>query len=435
MVDGQLPTLDTAERLRKNGEHARACDLFAQLWQRAPDQRIGWRYAFCLRKMGRLEDAEKVARDALARFPEDIYTRSELGWILYERQLKPARDEGNLERVLHNAKEILNLNQDRLALTVVALAVMQVAKARKNWEVLLQWADRLRPEDLGSEPTVVNGKRVMPQRESWYVNRARALLELGRHAEARQVAQAGLAEFRDEIFLRRTAALALARSGDLAAGIAEMRALLSHPRADWYVKAELAEMEHQAGNHAEAYRLLCDAISDPRQSDEFKVEYFLTMARIALAVGKLDVAAEHIALNKAIRMDRNWGLPVELLKLEKKVHEALQTSKHAWPELPKDTKQLSALCHRRWQEGAREGLQLLHGTVKPYPEGRQFTYIQREDGGDDVFVLVKDLPLTCRRGGSRVEFALKTSYDRKKERESVQATHVRPLTDKAARPS
>lgn len=68
----------------------------------------------------------------------------------------------------------------------------------------------------------------------------------------------------------------------------------------------------------------------------------------------------------------------------------------------------------------------------PYPEGRQFAYIQRDDGEEDVFVLVKDLSPACRRPGSRVEFALKSSYDRKKERQSVQAIYIRPLKDKGA---
>jgi tetratricopeptide (TPR) repeat protein len=425
MTDSQTPNYENAEALRKNKSYAEACEQFAQIWQQNPSPFIGWRYAFCLRKVGQLEDAERVAREALAKYPEDKFTKSELGWILYEKELKPAKEESDLGRIVHVANQVLALNSDGMALAKVVLAVMKVAKGRKNWKVLLEWADRLTPENLDNQPMVFDGKRGMSDRETWCVGRARALLELERFDEACQFAQAGLADFPDEIFLRRTAALALARSGDLVGGIAEMRSLLTHRRADWYMKAELAELEYRAGNYHEAYRLICDAVSTPRQSEEYKLGYFVTLAQIALALGKLDVATEHIALAKAIRSSKGWRIPSELVQVEKDVLAALRASNKVWPELSQDPKQLGRLCRRRWQEGKDEGVQFYRGTVKPYPEGRHFAYIKRDDGGEDVYVIVRDLPRNCSEPGSRVEFALKTSFDKKKGRESVQATNVR----------
>ncbi len=252
MTSGPIPNFQDADALRKNGNYAEACEQFAQIWQRNPGPLSGWRYAFCLRKIGRIEDAERIAKEALAKNPEDKYIKSELAWILYEKELKPAKEESDLERVVNAARQILELNSDRVALAQVVLAVMKVAKGKGNWTVLLEWANRLTLEDLDNQPRTIDGKRGMSGRESWYVNRARALLELRRFDEARHFAQAGSAEFPDGIFLRRIAALALARSGDLGGAIAEMRALLTHPRSDWYMKAELAELEYQAGNTEEA---------------------------------------------------------------------------------------------------------------------------------------------------------------------------------------
>ncbi|HIE58318.1 MAG TPA: tetratricopeptide repeat protein, partial [Anaerolineales bacterium] len=326
MTNSQAPSYENAEALRKSKSYPEALEQFTQIWQQNPGPFIGWRYAFCLRKVGQLEDAERVARQALEKYPEDKFTKSELGWILYEKELKPAKEENDLGRVVHFANQILALNFDRIALAKVVLAVMKVAKGRKNWRVLLEWANRLTSENLDNQPMIFGGRRGMSDRETWYVGRARALLELERFDEARQFAQTGLAEFPDEIFLRRTVALALARSGDMVGGIAEMRALLTHRRADWYMKAELAELEYQASNFVEAYRLICDAVSNPRQSEEYKLKYFVTLAQIALALGKLDVAAEHISLAKAIRSSKGWKVPSELVKAEKDVLAALQAS-------------------------------------------------------------------------------------------------------------
>jgi tetratricopeptide (TPR) repeat protein len=428
-MSNQAINYQHAEILRKNGNYVEACEQFAQIWQQNPSSFAGWRYAFCLRKIGRLEDAERIARDALAKFPDDVYTKAEMGWILYEKELKPAREESDLGRVVYFANQILKLNPARMALAKVALAVMKVAKGRKNWKVLLEWADRLKPEDLSNEPMVFDGKRGMSELEMWYVGRARALLELDRFGEARRFAQAGLNVFPDEIFLRRTAALALAYSGDLAGGIAEMRALLTHRRADWYMKAELAYLEYRAGNFEEAYRLICDAVSNPRQSEEYKLEYFVTLAQIAQRLGKLDVAAAHITLTKMIRSDRGWKIPPELIHVENELLEAFQESNQDWPELPQDLKGLLTLCRRYWQEGKNEGLQFYRGIIKPYPEGRHFTYIKRDDGGEDVYVAVRELPKDCLQPGTHVEFALKKAYDKKKERESFQATNVRRIME------
>ena len=425
MTDSQMPNYENAEALRKSKNYLQALEQFAQIWQQNPNPSIGWRYAFCLRKVGKLEDAERIARQALRKYPEDKITKSELGWILYEKELKPAKEGDDLGRAVHVANQILELNSDGMVFTKTALAVMKVAKNRKNWEVLLEWANRLAPENLDSQPMMFNGKRGMSDRETWYVSRARALLELGLFDEARQFSELGLIEFPDEIFLRRTAALSLARSGNLSDGIAEMRAILTHRKAAWYMKAELSELEYQAGNYSDAYRLMCDALSTSRQSDEYKLGYFVTLARIALSLGKLEIAAEHIMLAKAIRSRKGWKIPSDLVKIEKDVLAALQTSNKEWPELPRTPQQLGKLCRRRWQAGKDEGVQFYRGTVKPYPQGRHFAFIKRDDGDEDVYVAVRDLPRHCNQPGSRVEFVLKMSYDKKKERETVRATNVR----------
>ncbi|HET7089043.1 MAG TPA: tetratricopeptide repeat protein [Anaerolineae bacterium] len=420
------PGYDSAETLRKNGQYDQAVEQFSALWEQRPSPMIGWRYAFCLRKLGRLEDAERVARSALEKFPNDKWTANELIWVLYDRDLKPAKEESDLGRVLRVASEIMPLNPEGLALQRVALVVMKVAKGRGRWDVVLEWVNKLRPQDLSAEPGQFDGKRGMSDRETWYVNRARALLELGRYTEAIEQTEAAKAEFPDDIFLARTAALATARSGDVQAGATKMRSLLAHPRSDWYVKADLADLEFQLGNHAEAYRLLCEAVQNP-QDDQYKLKCFVTIARAALALGQPVVAAEHITLAKAIRAQESWSLPAELVDAERETHAALEAQGQSWPDMDNDVRELSRICRKRWREGVTAGLQRSQGTIRSISENKKFTFIRRDDGEEDVFVLVRDLPRECARAGARVDFALKKSFDRKKGKESVQAIDVRCL--------
>ncbi len=421
-----------AESLRKEKKYNEACNKFHLLWQKTPNVKIGWRYVHCLRKLGRLEDAEKIAQEVLQRYSEEECAKGaieqakrELGWVWYQKDLKTAEKTGNLQTGAAAANKILGLNPDSSQLiTSTVLSMMRIAKRNKNWKVVIDWADRLTANNLDDRPRILEGRRGMSEREEFYVIKARALLELGRHKEARQLAYIGLKDFPQEFFLLRTAALALARSGDLDGAKEEMRALLSHPRADWYLKAELALLEFQTDNFAEAYRLMCDAL-DNSQAIQYKVGHIALMARIALALGKLDVAAEHVELAKAVRLAQQWNIPSQLKDVEIAVKEALNAAGRPWPELPKDPKQLERICYRRWQEGAVQGVEYWKGTVKDYPEGRPFAFIQRDDGGEDVYVKVKDLPMDCRKPGSRVEFVLERSFDSKKGRESFRASRVR----------
>jgi len=325
---------------------------------------------------------------------------------------------------LHFANEIIKLNPDLFAVRLVAMAVMKVAKGKKKWDVVFEWANKINPADLSTEPQIFDGKRGMSQRETWYVGRARALLELERFDDARVFAQQGIVEFPDELFLARTAALALARSGKLDEAADELRKLLNHRRADWYIKADLADVEFSRGNRAEAFRIMSDAVSNS-QDDEYKLGCFVTLGKIALEMGKLDITAEHVALAKAVRAANNWSISPELAQLEQNVIKAYKDANEPFPSLPSDVKELSKICHQRWREGASEGLEYIKGTLKPFDPEKKFAFIKPDNGKEDVFVLLRNIPRNCAKEGARLEFILEKSFDQKKNRESTQAAKVR----------
>lgn len=416
-------TYARAEELRKAKEYSAAAEIFAVLWQEAPNKMIGWRYAYCLRHLGQLSLAEQILETARTQFPEDVFTKKELGWVLYDKELKPAKEESDLGKVLHTAHKILELNADTFSLQRVALVVMKVAKARGRWNVVLEWADKLGPEELSTDTPLFDGKRGMSDRETWYLNRARALLELNRFDDARAQAQVGLREFPNEIFLLRTAALARARSGDSQGGLDEMRALIHHRRADWYVKAELAELESLAGNQTDAYRLMCEALGNP-QDDQFKLGYALTLAHIALALRKPEIAADHLQLAKLIRVREGWSISDQVQSLQQQIQQEFERQEKTVPTPSDDLQEVSKRCHRHWREGATLGVERFRGTIKSVPADKGFTFIRREDGGEDVFVLIRDLPRNA-QAGERVEFKLQKSYNQKKQQESVIAKDVR----------
>jgi tetratricopeptide (TPR) repeat protein len=418
-----------AENLRKEGRYPQAAQIFATLWQQQPDPRVGWRLAFCQRKQGRLDQAEAVARKALELAPGDPYIQSELGWVLYERYIKPARETGDLGRALYGARQILDLNPQHLLLKLVSQAMMKVGKDRGQWAVVEEWSARLDPADLDKEAREINGKKTMSEREVWYVQRARALLELGRYQEALETAQAGLQDFPDEFFLQRIAAQARAELGGLGEGITQFRRLLNHPHADWYVFADLAILEARAGQQDEAYRHFCTALLSTNQGVEYKLGYLMALADLAVKLNQPEVAALHVALVKAVRMEKGWKVSPEDLEAEQRVRQALAQQGSTWPDLPQDSKGLEARCRQIWKEGQTRGLTFYTGTLKEAPGQRKYTYIQPDGGGEEVFVLVRDLPRECQTKGCRVRYALEKTFDRKKNREAWRAVHVSRLKE------
>ena len=415
---------ETAEGLRKEKQYAEAAIQFEALWAQKPSAMYGWRYGHCLRKLNRADEAEAFLKSVLEKFPEDKFAKSELGWILYDRELKPAKEESDLGKALYFANQIAILNPEPFAMNLVAQAVMKVAAAKKKWDVVLEWANKINSKELSTEARMFDGRRGMSERETYYVRRARALLELGHFSEARNYAQQGMAEFPEELFLARTAALALARSGNLNGAADELGKLLSHRRVDWYIKADLANLEYDRGNKEEAFRLMSDAVSN-QQDDEYKIGCFVTLGKIALDLDKLGIAAEHVALAKAVRAANNWSIPNELVQLEQAVQKSFEDADQKMPDLSTDVKELSRICHRHWREGITAGLKLVRGTLKSIDPNKAFTFIKRDDRGEDVFVLLRDIPKKCSYEGAKVEFVPTKSFDKKKNRESTQASNVR----------
>jgi len=220
-----LPHFKEAEALRKT-DPAQALELFQRLWEVTKQFRAARGYAYCLRKAGRVEDAIAICHAALELYPTNKIIRNELAWALYEIKIKPAKENGDLRSILAAAKEIFGLEPDPMAQQKVAIKVIQVAKANGRWNVVLEWTNRFKPDDFSSESFPSYGKKLMSDREIFYNAKSRALYETKGFSESRTFAQAGLAEYPDDIFLARTAALALAEEGQVETAAEELRQLI-----------------------------------------------------------------------------------------------------------------------------------------------------------------------------------------------------------------
>ena len=104
----QPMTRTKADEFRKAGRLDDAVSEYRQLW---PDEDLwtGWGYAYCLRKLGRSQEALAVAREVYALDPEFVFGRSIYAWSLYDVHIRGV-DAPNPE-VLKAAQMIVRLTR------------------------------------------------------------------------------------------------------------------------------------------------------------------------------------------------------------------------------------------------------------------------------------------------------------------------------------
>ena len=286
-----FPQSNNADELRKAGKYLEAIQMYEQMIKGSASSYPTRWLIYCLRKSGQVEDAFRIAQESLEKFPHDQYIRSEMSWVIYDREIKPGRESGEIGRVINATQKALDLDPNNDFLVNIACqAVMKTAKKANNpdWKVVAEFAVKIEPTKLSTDKRKTsNGKFYLSEREDWYLNTSKAFLKAENYQKAIDIATSGLQDFPNEFYLIRTIALAQFYSGDPIAAAETMRPLLNHPKSSWYVKSELAEIEMTLGNEEEAYRLFCQSLYT-RQDPQFKVKNLEIFVDLCLKLDKIE---------------------------------------------------------------------------------------------------------------------------------------------------
>lgn len=417
----------SADELRKAKKYTEAIPLYQEMMKSNPSPYTTRWLIHCLRKAGRIETAYTAGQEALEKYPQDSYLRSEMGWVIYDCDLKPGREAGDLGKVIHAARRAIEMDpENELLVKLVSQTVMKMAKNANNpnWDAVKEFALKIDPNLLSAEKRKSSdGKWYMSEKEEWYVNASRIFLECGDFQKAIDIASAGLKDFSNEIHLIRTIALAQFRSGDAQAAAATMTPLLSQPTTPTYIQSELAQIQLELGKTEEAYQLLFRVLKT-RQEPKFKVNSLERFAEVCLMMDKLEEGYTALAFTRAVRSQAGYPIPGTLIQLEKRFQQAFESIGQTPPDLPKDERELAKLCEKIWKKNASEGLQRYRGKVTGVYPDRKFAFIRPLEGEISPIVFESDLPKNCRVDGTLVEYSLEKSFDKKKNRDSFKAIHV-----------
>jgi len=332
----------SGESLRRAGQYDKALALFQELADDEAGPDVLWRVAYCLRRLGRIEEADQAIARALEKFDSDPWVRREAAWITYEKALKPAVAAEDLEAACEAARRMMDLAGDEpLVRERAVFCAIKVARSRRDWDQVVAWTDELDPETLSTDKREIDGRTVMSPREQWYFARLKGLVGLRRWDEARQVADRALEQFPGRRDFVRWRALARAELGELESAIADMQRLVERERA-WYLLDTLADLHARAGDLGAARRAAARALLAP---GELKSKVAL-IARLAtwLDAEGLDGAAEQALLAIRIREAEGWGVPEALIRLAAGA-----------PEDRRALSELARAARERWKSLAQEG--------------------------------------------------------------------------------
>jgi len=414
-----------AEELRKAERFAEAEPMFAELWTQSGHRMSGWRYAYCLRKQGKFDEALDVGYGVIERLPEDQWSKNELIWAIYNARIKPAKEQDDLHQVIAAAEEALQLGASDFALKLIVFAVVDVARAAGKWETVAHWCDSLDRAELEIEAKQVGDNPIMSDRERWFFARIKAAGELRQWEVARTLGlEAGQTFPRRKDFAR-WAAKALAEQGHLAEAITELRDLLKRGKPEWYLYQDLAVCQLKADDKEGALRNACEAALAYGE-DKAKVNVYALQGRLWLERNDFTFAAQSVALARQIRERESWSIPASLRQLDADIQQAAAASSAELPEISNDIKLLSRTLRAAWQQGVEAGITLAHGIITRLPPEKDFGFLRREDGGGDVYFKRREASQGCLKEGQRVAFVLEPAFDAKKQQETVRAVKIRP---------
>ncbi len=414
-----------AEILRKNEQFEEAENAFQALWTELPNPNIGWRWIYCLRKLGNGQAAMQAASLVAEAFPKDVWVQREHAWCIYSQEVKTAQAKKDLGRTTYFAQKMLDMVSDELIRKQAVFAVIDTAKERGKWDIVSQWCDQLDPEQLSSEMNAFGEQKSMSDRERWYYAKVKALVNLKQWPEARQFALKARELFPRKDDFPRWAAQARASEGDVDGGTEEIENLIRRGNTQWYILADLAQMKRQQGKNEEALQIACKAALAFGE-DKAKVNLFVLLAELGLALDHVEFAAYHIALTKSIRSREGWPVKEDLMRLERQVN---ATSVDIGPILlSADSRQLFSACQTEWRKYVTARRARHTGRICNLPDGKNFAFIAPDTGGENIHVFLREIPRAAQTLGARVEYSLEPSFDHKKNRESFRAVDVRLAT-------
>lgn len=419
---------EKANQLRKIGNYSRAVDVYQPLWaedNQAFDNWTGWSYAFCLIKSGKYQEALEISRALYRRFNQEEIIASIYAQSIYYTQFKTKYPPvAEVQKKALKAMFILSPPDKKYSFT--PHAVFRYAKNLMNeievdWKEIEFWMEKLKPELLSDQPFVFQDKKGKQSSqasalENWYsnmikvkgaLNQPEALLELVEEARSKKLKW----HYDNDLWFARKEAFAHLQLGNREVAENILRKIILRKK-DWFLLYDLAKTLE---NRDEALQLMCTAALAPGKIT-MKLKLYESIYNIVKETDEeSSIPALHLYLITALREENGWSVQGWMNEEIKK----------AGMDVEKEGSS-SATIHKLmpfWmkKKGEEENVRLKGQIMNILPNGSTgFIKFGKKSYYAHFGKLTGDITI-----GTLVEFELKDSFDKKKNKASKMAIKLK----------
>lgn len=426
-MDNLTSRKQEANELRKKRDFSRALPIYRELWQETKDKFDGVGLLCCLRKLNLFDEAFVLADELIIKFPDFNWCRLEVVWTNLQGKLEKFNEKSEIGDVAQEAERIMKLEPEGVAKKKIVFRVLKSAKSVNRWDIVNEWVNKLRPEELSKEPIKdEKGREGWCDQSLWYNYYIKCLLENKEMQKAIELIDQILESFpKQKKFFLRFKAIAYSMQGKLKEAENLYCSLTEHYSSDWWLLHEHAKVLSDLDKKDDALKLMCKAAVVNQGKLETMVSLFEDMGSILKELGKYEESRAHFLLSKYVRTSKSWSLKESLLtvifELKKVINknndptslqEALNICRSFWGEILQD----QAV---KYEKSLRRGL---IGNLSLGPQERSFCFINI--GNESFFCFKSDLP-TNAKDGVPVIFDAKPSFDKKKNKDSWKATNIK----------
>ncbi len=418
-----------AERFRKNKDYNNAVALYEKLYTENKEECKQWEvwgYLYCLKQRKEYSKAIEICEKEISKYQDYSPFKNLYAWCLYYKEIAELQETEDKIGIIN---QIIELSGSDYKYSPLVLTIFHTAKILKNegkYQQIVEMLSKIDKKNLARENremTLKNGKKIVlaSQLENYYNLLSESLLKTNKYEHCSKLCEEAISEISTfqnsgNIWMKRRWAKAYYHSDDFERAIKLYQEIIARKK-DWFLYYEIAELYYKQGNYENALRYSVDSAKAMGDIDK-KVNLYYLIGLLFCQSKKVKEAALCFKLSYIIRKKNSWSFSQELLL---KIAEYTEMMKEI-PDNPQDLLQeLKGILNNIKSSFEQK----YDGTIiSMFPNGKA-GFIKREDGKSFYYntksFVGKYLMYTV---GSKVQFSLRDSYDKKKNLPSFEAIEI-----------
>lgn len=301
-----------ANDLRKSGSFKEAKELYLEVWNEENDKFSAAGLLHCNRKLGDFDESLKIIDSITDKFIDFNWVKIECIWTLIQGELYKLPEDVETIEVVNLGLKILELEPEFIALKTVVFKVLKTAKKNKDWHIILEWIDKINPEELENQTEV---KKDWTDEELWYYYKVTTFNKTGDYESSYELALSIIDKFPSKKkFFKREIALSKIAQEDYNEGEKIYSELTRKPNSDWWLLNEYGAILVKNGKPEEAFSVFCKAGLSGGPLGH-KVKLLKNLADLLIERNQIENALIHLLLINKVREKEGWGMSNDAEKI------------------------------------------------------------------------------------------------------------------------